>query len=593
MSNIALPSLNIKGLTKIRTLGKGSFGEVIEVEMEGYKETVAIKQIPKTKKNRVKLLHTREISALKLLKDGPNIVKMLDVIETPYSTVIVLEKMDCSLLDSIKKSIRENKYFEEKKIVSLARQLLNGLNYIHSNNLTHRDLKPENILFKNGKVCISDFGLVRDDAEMSNLTEYISTRWYRAPELILKSKSYNKMVDMWSLACVICETFLLKPLLPGDTELDQLSKTISLFGSPYLTLIEEEMACGLHRSEGSLENVAYDIYGGGMWADGVSLAQRLGIRIPNNILPKRLNDQVPSASPECIDFLSKLFKYDSERRLSAANALSHPWILGKRSALKIDTDFFATCTTNKFIFPSSEGQRISDVSSPATIFVPDIDSISSSPSLRKTDNQYGGVTVYGNYPYNSPNNIDKGYSPSITHDSEKSNEQTPIITSMDPKGNDYRFSYIQSPLLAQNINFSRPPIHSESPNIDSTDINSLLLSEKKLNNGLGFVNTTLPRNFISMPQDNFDIPSNDNIKTLNISKEKRSFEDFDETFEYPSHAVIEAEYLTHSIHMSTFGRPANSKLDDDLNRGVFNNTNSLHRDSWFKKKPSTNRFLEC
>jgi serine/threonine protein kinase len=93
-------------------------------------------------------------------------------------------------------------------------------------------MKPENILFDNNIVKLCDFGLAREIRSRPPFTDYVSTRWYRAPELLLRSPSYNSPVDIFALGLIMAELYLLNPILPGNNEIDQLNKTVALLGTP-------------------------------------------------------------------------------------------------------------------------------------------------------------------------------------------------------------------------------------------------------------------------------------------------------------------------------------------------------------------------
>ncbi len=116
-------------------------------------------------------------------------------------------------------------------------QILRGLKYLHSANVIHRDLKPSNILVnKNCDLKICDFGLARgfrsQDQEDPNLTDYVVTRWYRAPEVVLLASEYTKAIDVWSVGCILCELVGRKALFTGKDHLDQIKKIIEIIGMP-------------------------------------------------------------------------------------------------------------------------------------------------------------------------------------------------------------------------------------------------------------------------------------------------------------------------------------------------------------------------
>ena len=93
--------------------------------------------------------------------------------------------------------------------------MLEGLAYVHGRGYFHRDLKPENLLYQDGLVKIADFGLSKEYTRGQNHTNYVSTRWYRAPEIMLRQKSYHTTADVFALGCIFAELYTSEPLLPG------------------------------------------------------------------------------------------------------------------------------------------------------------------------------------------------------------------------------------------------------------------------------------------------------------------------------------------------------------------------------------------
>ena len=134
-----------------------------------------------------------------------------------------------SLLDKIES---KEKKLSETTICCILNQVFQGLAFMHKLGIFHRDIKPENVLCNGNQIKIADFGLAREMNSQLQLTEYISTRWYRAPELLLGSKSYSSPIDIWAVGVVMAEMFLLEPIFPGLTDFDQLYKICSLLGSP-------------------------------------------------------------------------------------------------------------------------------------------------------------------------------------------------------------------------------------------------------------------------------------------------------------------------------------------------------------------------
>ncbi|XP_059034469.1 mitogen-activated protein kinase 13 isoform X2 [Mustela nigripes] len=186
--------------------------------------------------------------------------------------------------------------FSEDKIQYLVYQMLKGLKYIHSAGVVHRDLKPGNLAVNEDcELKILDFGLARHaDAEM---TGYVVTRWYRAPEVILSWMHYNQTVDIWSVGCIMAEMLTGKTLFKGKDYLDQLSQILKVTGVP-----------------------------------GAEFVQKLNDKAAKSYIqalpqsPKKDFSQLfPRASPQAIDLLEKILELDVDKRLTASQALAHPF----------------------------------------------------------------------------------------------------------------------------------------------------------------------------------------------------------------------------------------------------------------------------
>lgn len=154
----------------------------------------------------------------------PNIVRLHHVLraENDKDIYLVFEFMEADLHNAIREGI-----LQELHRQYVVYQCVLALQYLHSGEVIHRDLKPSNVLLNSScKVKLCDFGLVRsvakEDKSSPVLTEYVATRWYRAPEILLGSNEYSKAVDLWSLGCIIAEMVLNKPIFPGNSTLHQL-----------------------------------------------------------------------------------------------------------------------------------------------------------------------------------------------------------------------------------------------------------------------------------------------------------------------------------------------------------------------------------
>ena len=121
----------------------------------------------------------------------------------------------------------------EHQIKTMAYDCLSGIAACHKQGFFHRDLKPENLLINDdGVVKVADLGLAREIRSRPPFTEYVSTRWYRAPELLLNSQNYNSPIDIFAMGCILAEMYTLRPIAPGTSEHDQLTKVCTVLGTP-------------------------------------------------------------------------------------------------------------------------------------------------------------------------------------------------------------------------------------------------------------------------------------------------------------------------------------------------------------------------
>jgi len=143
---------------------------------------------------------------------------------------LVFELMDANLYEMIRG--RRN-YLNPELIRSLMYQLVKSLDHMHNKGIFHRDIKPENILVENNEFLkLADFGSCRGIYSKQPYTEYISTRWYRAPECLLTDGYYGPEMDLWGVGCVFFEITSLYPLFPGSNELDQINRIHKILGTP-------------------------------------------------------------------------------------------------------------------------------------------------------------------------------------------------------------------------------------------------------------------------------------------------------------------------------------------------------------------------
>jgi serine/threonine protein kinase len=168
---------------------------------------------------------------LRRLSPHPGIIKLVEVLyEQPTGRLaLVFELMDMNIYELIR---GRRQYLPEARIKSYMYQLIKAMDHMHRNGIFHRDIKPENILIADDVLKLADFGSCRGIYSKQPYTEYISTRWYRAPECLLTDGYYNYKMDLWGVGCVFFEIVSLYPLFPGTNELDQIHKIHNILGTP-------------------------------------------------------------------------------------------------------------------------------------------------------------------------------------------------------------------------------------------------------------------------------------------------------------------------------------------------------------------------
>ncbi|KAI9139588.1 kinase-like domain-containing protein [Paraphysoderma sedebokerense] len=262
-------------------------------------------------------VNLREVKSLRKLVH-PNIVRLKEVIRENEKLYFVFEFMEENLYQSLKTRLKRSESqgrkskgpFSEDEVRWIIFQVLLGMAYMHKHGYFHRDMKPENLLMTGFTVKIADFGLARELRSRPPYTEYVSTRWYRAPEILLRSTSYSSPIDIWAVGCIMAELFTSKPLFPGSSELDQLFKIFAVQGTP-----------GASTSPSASTNISI---GGGDWPEGHRLAQTMSFKFPS-VSPTSLSSLIPTAPPEAIKVINDMLQYDPLKRPTAAQALQYPF----------------------------------------------------------------------------------------------------------------------------------------------------------------------------------------------------------------------------------------------------------------------------
>ena len=311
---------SVENYEKLNRISEGSYGVVYRAKNRATGEICALKKVKLDKeRDGFPLTSIREINVL-LSLSHPSIVNVSEVVvgSSLDAVFMVMEYADHDLKGVMDKRMTDP--FTISEVKCLMQQLLSGVAYLHSNWVIHRDLKTSNILYTNkGHLKICDFGLARQYGEpLKPYTQLVVTLWYRAPELLLGAKVYSTAVDVWSCGCIMAELLSKKPLFSGQTEISQLNTILKTIGTP-----TEASWPGLE----SLPNFKlFSLHpvpkSGSMQRNGEPAYAELRRKFPP---PGPSYFGRPTLSDSGFDLLRGLLELCPQKRLSAAEALRHPW----------------------------------------------------------------------------------------------------------------------------------------------------------------------------------------------------------------------------------------------------------------------------
>ncbi|ULU00619.1 hypothetical protein L3Y34_001223 [Caenorhabditis briggsae] len=299
---------NLTHYEMLDQIGEGTYGQVYKAINRLTGEQVAMKRVRlENEKEGFPITAIREIKILRQLHHK-NIVRLMDIVidditlnelkQTRANFYLVFEYVDHDLIGLLES--KELVDFSKEQICSLFKQLLEGLAYIHATGFLHRDIKCSNILVNNkGELKIADLGLARLWQKESRLyTNNVITLWYRPPELLLGDERYGTAVDVWSAGCMLGELFTRKPLFNGSDPFGQLDLISKVCGSPS------------PESWPELTELTF-------WN---TFKQRRSY-------PRKIREEYEHLMPrDAVDLLDKMLTLNPERRISAKDALLHPWI---------------------------------------------------------------------------------------------------------------------------------------------------------------------------------------------------------------------------------------------------------------------------
>ncbi|KAF8609589.1 mitogen-activated protein kinase [Ceratobasidium sp. AG-I] len=310
-------------------VGEGAYGIVCSALHRPTGRKVAIKKIAPFDHSMFCLRTLRELKLLKFLSEAgvsENIISILDIIKPPSLEAFKEVYLIQELMETDMHRVIRTQDLSDDHAQYFIYQTLRALKALHSADVIHRDLKPSNLLLNaNCDLKVCDFGLARSvktaepsGTETGFMTEYVATRWYRAPEIMLTFKQYTKAIDVWSVGCILAEMLSGKPLFPGRDYHHQLTLILDVLGTPTL---DEFYAITTRRSRDYIRALPFR--------------------------KRRPFAQLfPNASALAVDFLTKTLTFDPKKRINVEDALCHPYLEAYHDpddepvAPPLDPDFF-------------------------------------------------------------------------------------------------------------------------------------------------------------------------------------------------------------------------------------------------------------
>ncbi|XP_077587089.1 cyclin-dependent kinase-like 1 [Stigmatopora nigra] len=281
---------------KMGKIGEGSYGVVFKCRNRNSGQIVAIKKFVESEDDpTIRKIALREIRMLKQLKHG-NLVNLIEVFRRKRKLHLVFEYCDHTVLHELDRYPRG---VPEQLVKKITWQTLQAVNFCHKHNCIHRDVKPENILItKQHVIKLCDFGFARIlTGPCDRYTDYVATRWYRAPELLVGDTQYGPPVDVWAVGCVLAELLSGAPLWPGKSDMDQL----------YL----------IRKTLGDLICRHQQVFRTNQFFHGLS--------IPEPPEREPLEQKYPNLSQQALSLMKACLRMNPAERLPCERLLQHPY----------------------------------------------------------------------------------------------------------------------------------------------------------------------------------------------------------------------------------------------------------------------------
>lgn len=294
-----------------KKIGQGAYGVVFKATDLKTKEIIALKKLFGAFRDDTDAQRTfREVMLLQELNGHDNIIRLLNVIkaENELDVYLVFENMEADLYNVIRANILQDVH---KRYIIY--QTLKAIKFIHSADIIHRDLKPSNVFINSDcHIKIGDFGLARTLSSGKNgfqgmITDYVATRWYRAPEMLLGSNKYNKPIDMWSVGCILAELITARPLFPGKSTMHMFEIVLEVTGIPDMKEYAEMQK-------------KYDL----------QIDYHVFKNFETNLKKRSIKSIFSKSEYNCdkdtLDILTKLLYFHPDKRLTVEEALAHPYL---------------------------------------------------------------------------------------------------------------------------------------------------------------------------------------------------------------------------------------------------------------------------